>query len=313
MHFYTYDEWYANEYYYQDNTEIPRGNTQIIDLYPYDTTKSLYLHIRSVWSDPKFVSTTSQDQVINIQYDPIDCDLGCLYQFKDGNAGIGYSDSTRDGFLKNRGYIQAIDKHWGVTNGPQGTPDFGSEPPYMGLRYIEDPTTGVQEPRVFRKPISQEKFELLTLILREVLYGDNGRITSNKTFYDKFQRILIYQSIYSGAVAFQDMHSRLEFNIVELEDSDKDPYENSVAKVITSLEKNDTWMIAAAMLTFENRTVNTDQGTEIHPYLIIENVSQFVYGHVDMDHQFNWNMLWKNYQPQGNSMPSSIMHFSKTR
>lgn len=298
MHFYTYDEWYNNEYYSQDNTEIPRGNTKIIDLSAY-SNPWLYLHIRSVWSDPKFVSTTSQDQVINIEYDPIDCDLGCLYEFKENAV---YEGSSREVYLKNRGYIQAIDNHWGVENDEgAGIPDFGRKPPYMGLRYTTEPYTGVQKPLVQVKPLSREKFELLTIILRNQDYN-TGTITN---FYEKFKRILIYQSIYSGAVAFQDMHSRLEFNVKELQPQDTYPYEESTAKIITSLEKTDTWMIAAAMLTFE--TINNK------PCLMIENVSQFVYGQVDMDHKFEWNMLWRNYHPKGDSMPTSIMHFAKTK
>ena len=292
MHFYTYDEWYNNYYYSQDSTEISRNDTRVIDLSTY-SNPWLYLHIRSVWSNPKFTPVGVSDPVVNIQYEPIDCDLGCLYQLKENTEEINDSDTPH---LQNKGYIQSIDNHWGVRNDVgTGIPDFGSSPPYMGLRYITDPVTGVETPLIQTKPLSQENFELLTLILRN----------DTTNFYSQFERILIYQCIYSGAISFQDMYSRLEFNVVELEDFDKYPYESSTAKIITSLEKNDTWMLAAAMLTFDT--------IQNHPCLLIENVSQFVYGHVDMDQKFNWNLLWKNYHPKGDYMPSSIMHFAKTK
>ena len=117
MHFYTYDQWYSNTYYSQDNTEIAKGNTRIIDL---STIDGRYLNIRSCWKNPRFVPTlpkyTNNPQfvrtlasspIIYPKMSTIDCDIGCLYQLK------YYDESTSSEYRSNRGCIQPLDKQFG--------------------------------------------------------------------------------------------------------------------------------------------------------------------------------------------------------
>lgn len=126
----------------------------------------------------------------------------------------------------------------------------------------------------------------------------------NLNYYSSFEEILIFQSIYSGAISFQEANSSLEFYFSNKYPSDSG-YNYNVYdyKINTGIYSNDTLMVVGALVSF-------DQTADRH-YVTIQSICEPVYGHVDMDNTFNWNLLWKNYIPSTEILPSSVMHYKK--
>lgn len=123
-----------------------------------------------------------------------------------------------------------------------------------------------------------------------------------------FKKILIFQSIYSGAITFKEASTQLRFKFIF---NDDDASESEYDYVInTNLYNTTSQMIVGAILTFETY----GKGINGRYKLNIQNISEFVYGHVDMNEKFNWGLLWRCFQPPKNAdaMPSSIMHYAKT-
>ena len=80
-------------------------------------------------------------------------------------------------------------------------------------------------------------------------------------------------------------------------------------RINTNLCSSTSLMIAGAMLIFE-----FIEGINNKYILTIQNISEFVYGYVDMSEKYGWDRpLWKTYQPSKNAklLESSIMHYSK--
>lgn len=263
MYFYTYDEWLNNAYYAVDEDEIGVGRSKAYKL----TSEDRELVIRSSWSNPKFISTyTLGTPSIVPTMNKIDCDLGCLYQLKpDPESPI----SEKLEYRNNRGVVQWLDSS---TGSPSGNINY---PPYITLdksKNTYDESTG--------------------------RYSEYMKI--NLQYHSKFERILIFQSIYSGAISFEEAQTKLEF---EVSTSDST---STAFSISTNMYSSTSLMIACALITFD--TIGQNK------YLIVDNISKFVYGHVDMDQEYNWGVLWKTFVPPYNSaiLESSIMHFTKT-
>lgn len=130
--------------------------------------------------------------------------------------------------------------------------------------------------------------------------------TVNLNYYDEFEKILIFQSIYSGAISFQEAGSSLEFWL-----SDTYPgqlgydYMRYNCKISTDIHSDDSLMVVGAMLTFDQ--------VSSRKYVTIEAICEPVYGHVDMDNKYDWNLLWSTFKPEEGAayLESSIMHQEK--
>ena len=131
-------------------------------------------------------------------------------------------------------------------------------------------------------------------------------LTLNLDPNSKFDKVLIFQSVYSGAISFQEARSSLEFYF-----SDKYPaypsynFQKYDYRINTCIHSDDSLMVVGAMLTFDHVGGND--------YILIESICEPVYGHVDMDNQYDWNLLWKTYKPNPDAeiLRSSIMHQAK--
>ncbi len=267
MHFYTYDEWSANAYYSIDAREIPVGGHVILDLDSLNSDEQPYLNIHSCWRTPVFNSTySSGTPVILPEISPIDCDIGCLYRFKNGRKGciqsLNAADADSSGIL-------------------------GSITSYPFIQIVVDK---------YHDAFNQVDTKLLSV---------------NLDYFSEIDQILIFQSVYSGAISFQEMSSFLEFRFKNsLSSAGNWIADEYKYKIQTNLHSDTSLMMVAALLTFS--TSNTSDDININ-YLTIENLSKFVYGHVDMDQQYDWNLLWKTFVPPSSSkiLESSIMHYTK--
>lgn len=275
MHFYTYDEWVSNSYYSVDTREITPSRTQMYDL--TENTDKDYLIVRSCWRNPEFVSSYSQSPSIVPTMSTIDCDIGCLYQLRDPtDSSIDkYSNEGKILYRSRRGVIQEI----GNSNG-----SFSSIPYIVRNSVIR-----------FDDFTQQNK--------KSVCINIGAHRRSNV-----FDRILIFQSVYSGAISFEEMNSNLEFYFSDSNDNSS-TYKKFDYKINTNMNSSDSLMIVGALLTFDN--FGTDQ---LRSYLTIESVCKFVYGHVDMDNEYEVNNLWSCFQHPASSRPleSSIMHYTKS-
>lgn len=274
MHFYTYDEWVNHSYYSIDDSEVSPGSSRVIDLSTLDT-KYHYIVIRSCWKNPKFLSTyTKSSPAIVPTMEKIDCDIGCLYQLK------GNTSSTR----KKRGCIQEMTGSMGST--------------------LVSPYIQVVQTLRYGEWIKQEYYDNFTNENKtglEILIRDSsGPLYTRSDFPEK---ILIFQSIYSGAISFEEMDSSIEISFSSTNNNLSD--KNYEYKLRTNQYSSDSLMLAALMLTFSSMSDNK-------VYLTIENLSNFVYGHVDMDREYDWNLLWENFNVESNTpLESSIMHHTK--
>lgn len=278
MHFYTYDEWLANSYYSIDSSEISKGSTQIYQLKDHD----YYLHIRSCWKDPKFVSTMGSDASVTPELSKIDLDVGCLYKMKPTSE-----PETQEEYRKNRGCIQELGGNFGD---PRDT--YVNTFPYIKIlgAYVGSDV----EPIVYEDKFSGQHKTVMVVNLRQ---------------FSKFEKILVFQSIYSGAVSFEEANSSLELLFTNLSTVPNTIYSGGPSVqdynylIKTNLYSGDSLMLAALLLSFSS--VGSKN------FLTIQNLSQFVYGHNDMSNQFDWTVLWKCFEPQGPWMESSIMHQEK--
>lgn len=270
MHFYTFDEWLANAYYSQDNSIIPRGSSKVINLtteYLYNNIN--YLHIWSCWRTPKFISTVGSDPVIVPTIPEIKSEFGCLYQLKDDAVydddaitNVNYNDPPgyyqdvykyRKGYRSNRGAIQALGRKLGSI----------ASPPYIYL--FGNAITGVV-PTTYDQNEDYNK-KLITINLKQS---------------HKIDRIMLYQILTEGAIAFEDATTCLEFCFSS--NANASINDDIDYKLLTNMHSSDSLMIVAAQLTFDSVSGSN--------YMIIDNLSQFVYGRVDMDHEFDVNILW---------------------
>lgn len=279
MHFYTYDDWLNNAYYSKDNKEISKNSVKVVDI-TSDVSSNKYLTIRSCWRNPTFVSTYSRNPAIVPTMSTIDCDVGCLYQMKSSST---YPDSTKAGYRMNRGCIQELRNHYRFPN-----PD----PVPLGFRPdIELVSRDQRTPIVY--------YDNYTGLYKKV-------ISINLSEYTKFERILVFQSVYSGAISFQEMNSSLEFFMSSNSPTSSDyDYKNYDFKINTNLYNSSSLMIVGAVITFDIMGSAT--------YMWIQNISKFVYGHVDMDRMYDWGNIWTCFTPPTDApiLESSIMHFAK--
>lgn len=263
MHFYTYDEWVANNYYSKDNKEIIKNQSQT-----YSVTDT-YLTIRSCWRNPKFISTYSTTSQVGPTLDKIDCDLGCLYELETKDNNNQYI----------QGCIQFLKPYASNSLGDLDTPPF--------IKFYDN----------------EEYFDSFSGLNKEIL-----AINLDNVFYDStpiIRRMLIFQSIYSGSISFETTNSSLEFSFSSVEPySVNYDYTSYNSKIYTNMHSNDSLMIVGCELTFLN--------VDSELYVTIQNICDFVYGHVDMADRFNYRtLLWETYQPSNNILESSIMHYHK--
>ena len=306
MHFYTYDEWLNNAYYYLDKDALAVSGQKVFDISSgsKEISGSTTLSIKSCWKNPNFVSTYSGGYAdVAPTMNPIECDVGCLYEFNNGvlyddgsdlnpesstYARNRWNDTTRSNFLKNRGCIQPlsnIDDPNKEDTDVSGNYGSFSTPPYIELS----------------KETTYSSFNE---------YNEKTLKINLEACRTIMNRILIFQSIYSGAISFQSMSSYLDFKF----DKTQTNYGYDF-RIHTNLYSSDSLMIVGALLTFGSAEYKESQSSSVSKryYLTVENVSKFVYGHVDMDKQYNWNMLWDTFKPASTSkvLDSSIMHKTK--
>lgn len=295
MHFYTYDEWVANAYYSVDQNEIPPGSSRTIDVsYTGLDDPYHYLLIRSCWQNPRFVSTyPGPDRDIIPEMETIDFDVGCLWEYNQN-----YIDSQHLSFRESRGCIQEISN----SDETLGNVDV---PPYIQLiprSGVIVNGRGVILPYAYYDNFSDEYKKVLAI---------NVQVCKHQK-----KRILVFQSIYNGAISFEEANSSLElwftpsFSPASLPTSSQWGWKSYDYKLRTNLHSDNSIMIAAMMLTFDIFGPNDQTATR---FLRIDNLSKFVYGHPDMDKEFDWNLLWETFKPSTTSVPldSSIMHFTK--
>lgn len=278
MHFYTYDDWVAHAYSTKNDKEIFKGQTKIIDvtdrIYTTGSTtgKIRKLNITSRFNPTISVKSTAINPTFDFYASNVDCDLGCLYKYKDGRYGPNESK------YKNSGCIQMLGN------------DYGSEYPdafqwpYIHLLTSKD--TGWSD--------------LTTEILTIWIDASN---------FQRLDKILVFQSIYSGCIEFSECQTSLEFQLGQIPGYADQSFTQYDYIINTNLYSATSQMIVGALITFDT----SGEGQDRRYNLIIENISEFVYGHVDMAQKFEWKNLWKCLQPSKNSkaMPSSIMHYSK--
>ncbi len=267
MHFYTYDEWVSHDYYTQDNSVIYKGHSAVYDL--SSNSSKTYLTVRSCWRDPKFVSDYQGVPEVVPKLEPIDLGVGCLYKLQ-GNT-------NEDRSL--RGCIQRLGNQLGRT---YSSPYIEIAPSRVGTSYYD---------------IYEDKYEGLNKEILTIYVGSSAT----------FEKILIFQGIYSGAIAFQDAQSSLEFYFSNRYNNQLGyNYQKYDYKINTCINSNDSLMVVGAMLTLD--TVGSNR------YLLIDSICEPVYGHVDMDNQYDWNLLWETYQPSAGAqyMESSIMHQARS-
>lgn len=298
MHFYTYDEWLNNAYYYLDNYALAPGGQKVYDISSgsVDISGSTQLAIKSCWKNPNFVPTYSGGYAsVAPTMNKIDCDVGCLYELNRYDDGSDldledteypkkrWNDTTRTNFLLNRGCIQALSNIDDPNR--ESTDVSGNYGSLTSLPYVE-----------LSKNTEYSSFDEY----------NTRTLTLNIPMCRQYmKRMLIFQSIYSGAISFQSMASYLDFKF----DKTQNNYGYDF-RIHTNLYSSDSLMIVGALLTFDYVDVSS---TSKRYFLTVENVCKFVYGHVDMDNQYNWNMLWETFKPASTSkvLNSSIMHKTK--
>lgn len=264
MHFYTFDEWLANAYYSHDDSIVSRGSSTIINWSSQFSGKPC-LNVRSCWKNPKFVSTVGTNPIIVPKMEPINCDIGALYQFKDRtryNDYVNYNLDPYDfpanvnpsGYRANRGCVQVLDKNYGSYD------SF----PFIQIAYRGDN----QEPQQYYEQDQGYNKEILRI---------------NLSAFDSFERILVFQSLQSGAISYEDANTCLElwFSSTPM----KLDYKTYDYRLSTNAHSSNSLMIAAALLTFDN--VNGQK------YLIVDNLSDFAWGQPNLDSQYDWNVLWE--------------------
>lgn len=278
MHFYTYDDWIAHAYSTVDARTIIKGQTKVIDLSDEISVHSgqyATLNISSGYNPINSVKSTYAGRPsLTFSSSNIDCDLGCLYKLKDSTS---VPEGNKYG---KKGCIQVLGNSIGSND------QFLDSFPYI---------------RLFQPGV--DKYNDADVVNEET-------ISIDLTQFSMFDKILVFQSIYSGAISFQEAETNLKFRfgsyLVTTSQEEQKDYQYIIN---TNLYSATSLMIVGALLTFET----SRQGNNTKYLLTIENISEFVYGHVDMDEKYDWNLLWKGFVPSKNAkvMPSSIMHYSK--
>ena len=276
MQFYTYNDWLMHAYSTTNEKEIIKGQSKIIDLTGRigdadDQVKRL--NIKSTFNPTVSVKSTAVNPVIDFASSNVDCNLGCLYKFKGDWSGPYPS------VYKNSGCIQVLNN----ALGSQWQDAYNY--PYIRL-ILPDRSMW---PAYFKN-------ELLT-------------INIEKGYFELFDKFLIFQSIYSGCISYQEAVTGLEFHFDKMPGEVGWNYNSYDYQINTNLYSATSLMIVGALITFNTSGSGSDKR-----YLVtIQNVSKFVYGHVDMCEQFGWNILWKSFQPSKDAkyMPDSIMHYSR--
>lgn len=179
---------------------------------------------------------------------------------------------------------------------------------YKVYQYLGGDLGSVLDPPYIQLDDGEEKYDSFTDMNKEIL-NMNIKIDGIADIYDS---AIIFQSVYSGAISFQQCDSCLEFfftNVpstldgVEYSNYDYISYDY---KINTNLYSDTSLMIAAAKIEFDN--------TNTRKYIRIENLSKFVYGQEDLARTFGYgDIRWKSFQPPkgASPMPSSIMHYAK--
>lgn len=255
-----------------NNAYYSKDNTEIptgnTRIVPLADISEKYLTIRSCYKNPEFISTYTGTPSISVDLEPVDVDIGCLY-LKNG------SYSTKSQYRALRGCVQVLGNNFGSTY----------TDPYIAIY-----NTGGS---------AHAEYVEFSQTYKEVLSIDLTHIT-------EYSKILIFQSIYSGAIEFQDARTSLEFAFSDyLPGSSSYNWVDYTYKISTKMYSADSLMIAGAMITVDSVADS--------PYLIIDCLNQFVYGHVDMDETYDYGILWKAFEPSRSSVPleSSLIHYTK--
>lgn len=266
MHFYTYDEWLADSYYTKDSTVLLKNETKVYDL---SDPPGRYLTIRSCWSNISYISNTIDSSLMALTPYHIDCDIGCLWKL------------TGEYYSGRKGCIQEIDDMIGNI----------AETPWIEIndRAERSQKSGIVQ--VYYDNFNDQYKKILTIDLN---------------YQRQMSSILIFQSIYSGAISFQDATTNLEFFFSDYYGGNSNyDYQTYDFKINTEIYCNDSLMVVGALLTFDHNSYGD--------YLIIESLCQPVYGHVDMDMRYNWGLRWNCFKPPAGAalMPESLMHYTK--
>lgn len=278
MKFYTYDDWIANAYSTKTDKELVKGQSTVVDLtgkLGWEPEKISRLNITSIYNPVYTVKSTAINPVIDFPVSTIDCGLGCLYKFTNGYSGPYESK------YGNSGCVQTLDDSL-------GSPWHDAIGwPYMHIVRASD----------------NAKWH-------NTLRGDILTINIEDHYFGLLDKILVFQSIYSGCITYQEAASSLEIKLGKMPGHINWKPDEYDYVVNTTLYDATSLMIVGVLFTFESE----GYGSSRNHRLRIENISEFVYGHVDMAQRFGWNRpLWKTFTPPANAkvMPSSIMHYSK--
>lgn len=278
MHFYTYDDWIAHAYSTTDQKDLSKGQTKVIDVTgKLGKGDDQFRRINIFSRHTPVVSVKSDDTNPSFDFysSTVNCDLGCLYKIKDK-----YKQPTPSKY-NNLGCIQPLDNA------------FGSEYPDAS-----------QWPYIFL--IDKEESKLYPN-----LKGAQCLTINVENSFEKLEKILVFQSIYSGCISYPEAQSSLEIQFGEVPGTinwNPDKYDY---KINTNLYSATSLMIVGALITFD---ISGQQPNQQYN-LIIQNISEFVYGHVDMAERFGWNKpLWRCFVPPKDAkvMKDSIMHYSKS-
>lgn len=187
------------------------------------------------------------------------------------------------------------------------------------IQYLEDHTGNRGQSPFIELDPSEEYYDDYTDLYKEILTIDLFRHWYSQVNYDK---ILIFQSIYSGAISFQESNCSLEifpcnqyswrYNITtgEIEHNSEYDYKSYEYKINTNMYSDTSLMIASALITFD--TFSSDGVTK--KYMTIDSICDFAYGQSDLASRYGWNsMLWKGFIPPSSAeyLESSIMHYTK--
>lgn len=277
MHFYTYNDWVAHSYSTTNERDLSKGQTKIVDVTDRigqadDQFKRI--NIFSRYTPTVSVRSTDINPSFDFYSSNVNCNLGCLYKVRGTYSG---PNSSRYG---NSGCIQSL----GDALGSQYPSSY--QWPYLFL-------------------IDEKESHLYP----ELNGGECLTINVEPGYFEMFEKILVFQSIYSGCISYEESQSSLEIQFGKIPGELNWNPSRYDYRINTTLYSATSLMIVGALITFDVSGSGSSQKRSI----IIENISEFVYGHVDMAERFGWGKIrWKSYQPPKSAkvMPDSIMHYS---
>lgn len=270
MQFYTYNDWLMHAYSTTNEKEIIKGQSKVVDL------------TGRIGDADDQVERLNIKSVFNPTLSIESTSVNPVIQF--GSSSI---DCIMGCLYKSNGNWVTSDERYGYSGCIQElnrSLGYSTYPPYIQLLL----------PSAYSNTL---KNELLSINLR-------------KQYFTMLDKILVFQSIYSGCISYQEAVSGLEFQFGKVPETSSWNSDRYDYKINTNLYSATSLMIVGALITFSTSV----SGSDTKYVVTIQNISEFVYGHVDMCEQFGWNILWKSFQPSKDAkyMPDSIMHYSRT-